>query len=70
MSVYKPTGIKKIFHTTRRFIAKTWLAFQPATQIAITGSQGKTNTTNVLTHICNYFGTTVVTDLSLDTTFM
>ncbi len=69
MSVYKPTGIKKIFHNTRRYLAKNWLALQPATQIAITGSQGKTNTTNVITHICQHFGSTVVTDINLDTSF-
>lgn len=69
MAVYQPTGIKKIYHNLRRFIAKNWLLFQPATQIGITGSQGKTNTTNLITHICQYFGDTVVTDMNLDTTF-
>jgi UDP-N-acetylmuramoyl-tripeptide--D-alanyl-D-alanine ligase len=69
MAVYKPTGIKKIYHNLRRFIAKNWLSLQPATQIAITGSQGKTNTTNLVTHVCEYFGSTIVTDINLDTTF-
>lgn len=69
MAVYQPTGIKKTFHNTRRLLAKSWLALQPATQIAITGSQGKTNTTNLITHVCGYFGSTVVTDINLDTTF-
>lgn len=69
MSLYQPTGIKKIFHNTRRFLAKNWLLFQPATQIAITGSQGKTNTTNLITYVCKYFGSTVVTDINLDTSF-
>ncbi|HRN69818.1 MAG TPA: UDP-N-acetylmuramoyl-tripeptide--D-alanyl-D-alanine ligase [Candidatus Woesebacteria bacterium] len=69
MSTYQPTGIKKIFHNTRRFLAKNWLLLMPVTQIAITGSQGKTNTTNLITHICQHFGSTVVTDTNLDTTF-
>lgn len=69
MSLYQPTGIKKIFHNIRRFVAKNWLSLQPATQIAITGSQGKTNTTNLITHVCQYFGSTAVTDINLDTTF-
>ena len=69
MSVYQPTGIKKIFHNAQRFIAKIWISLQPATQIAITGSQGKTNTTNIISHICNNLGSTVVTDLTLDSTF-
>lgn len=41
----------------------------PGLQIAITGSQGKTNTTNIITRICQSFGDTVVTDLNLDTSF-
>ncbi len=69
MAVYQPTGIKKLFHNTRRFFAKNWLSLQPATQIAITGSQGKTNTTLLIQHVCQYFGPTVVTDTNLDTTF-
>lgn len=69
MSLYKPTGIKKVFHNTRRFIARNWLSQQKALQIAITGSQGKTNTTKILTAILESLGKTVVTDLNLDTTF-
>lgn len=69
MAVYQPTGIKKFFHNTRRLAAEVWLSLQPATQIAITGSQGKTNTTLLVNHICSHFGSTVVTDTNLDSTF-
>lgn len=69
MAVYEPQGFKKIFHTTRRFIAKRWLSLMPATQVGITGSQGKTNTTQVITTILSSLGSTTVTDINLDTTF-
>ncbi len=69
MSIYTPSGFKKLFHHSRRIVAKNWLSFMPGLQIAITGSQGKTNTTNIISTICRSFGETVVTDLSLDTTF-
>lgn len=69
MSIYEPQGFKKLFHHSRRIVAKNWLSFMPGLQIAVTGSQGKTNTTNILTGVCEEFGETVVTDLNLDTTF-
>jgi UDP-N-acetylmuramoyl-tripeptide--D-alanyl-D-alanine ligase len=67
--VYKATGIKKIFHDTRRFLARRHLASKKALQIGITGSQGKTNTTYVITSILEKLGETIVTDTNLDTTF-
>jgi UDP-N-acetylmuramoyl-tripeptide--D-alanyl-D-alanine ligase len=67
--VYKATGIKKIFHDTRRFLAKRNLSTKKVLQIGITGSQGKTNTTYVITSILEKLGETIVTDTNLDTTF-
>lgn len=66
---YKPSPLKQIFHNTRRFLAKYWLALQPTTQIAITGSQGKTNTTRILATVLSFFAPTVVTDVNLDTIY-
>src|SRR3989338_7926267 len=69
MSSYQPTGLKKIFHDTRRFLAKTWLSFMPGIQIAITGSHGKTNTTLIVKKTLEGFGKTVATDINLDTAY-
>lgn len=69
MAVYKPTGIKKTFHDSRRLIAKRWLSLVHPTQIAITGSQGKTGTTEIITALARSLGPTVKTDVNLDTTF-
>ncbi|MGB9883282.1 MAG: Mur ligase family protein [Microgenomates group bacterium] len=66
---YQPKGIKKIYHQTRRFLAKNWLKLWKPTQIAITGSQGKTNTTQILYQILKEIAPTVVTDINLDTNF-
>ncbi|QQS43532.1 UDP-N-acetylmuramoyl-tripeptide--D-alanyl-D-alanine ligase [Candidatus Roizmanbacteria bacterium] len=66
---YQPQGIKKIYHTLKRNLAAVWLnQFHPV-QLAITGSQGKTNTTGLVTQVLEQFGPTVRTDISLDTTF-
>ena len=67
--MYQPKGIKKIYHQTRRFLAKKWLNFWKPYQIAIGGSQGKTNTTQALAKVLSNFGHTVVTDINLDTIF-
>lgn len=69
MAAYQPTGIKKIFHDTRRFFAKNWLRLQPALQIGITGSQGKTNTTKIASEVTKSLGSTITTDINLDTSF-
>lgn len=66
---YEPTGIKKLFHQTRRYLARTHLASKKAVQIGITGSQGKTNTTYVITSVLQAVGPTVVTDTNLDTIY-
>ncbi len=66
---YTPPFYKQLFHSTRRLIAKYWLSLQPATQIAITGSQGKTNTTHAIAHILSSLGSTISTDLNLDTIY-
>lgn len=58
-----------MFHLARRLLAKQWLARMSATQIAITGSQGKTTTRTILFHMLSKLGDTVVTDLNLDTNF-
>lgn len=69
MSLYKPTGIKHTFHSTRRVLAARWLSLWHPTQIAITGSQGKTGTTEIITALAKTLGSTVRTDVNLDTTF-
>ncbi len=67
--MYQPPFYKLFFHNVRRQIAKQWLTLMPVTQIAITGSQGKTNTSSMLYHLLSALGTTVRTDLNLDTTY-
>ena len=54
---------------TRRFIAKRWLSLMPALQIAVTGSQGKTNTAQTIYHVLKQIGPTAVTDINLDTIY-
>ena len=66
---YKPNPIKQLFHNTRRFLAMSWLAYMPVFQIAITGSQGKTNTTSTLFYILSALAPTVRTDIDLDTIY-
>ena len=69
MSVYKPTGFKKIFHNSKRLLATSWLSMFHPTQIAITGSQGKTGTTEIITALARALGNTMRTDINLDTTY-
>lgn len=66
---HQPTGLKKIFHQSRRSLSKTWLSLLHPVQIGITGSQGKTNTTELVHKVLVRFGSTVRTDISLDTTY-
>lgn len=66
---YQPPLIKKFFHQTRRFFAKYWLSLQPALQIAITGSQGKTGTAQMIAKVLSSFDSTVATDVNLDTIY-
>jgi UDP-N-acetylmuramoyl-tripeptide--D-alanyl-D-alanine ligase len=67
--MYQPSFIKRLYHQTRRSLAKKWLSFCHPIQIAITGSQGKTSTTQILAKVLSQIDKTVVTDINLDTTF-
>jgi UDP-N-acetylmuramoyl-tripeptide--D-alanyl-D-alanine ligase len=63
-------SIKKIFHDTRRQIAKVWLKIHPQVKIiGITGSYGKTNTAQVVNLALTPTFETVITDINLDTTY-
>lgn len=68
MSDHKPNPIKQIFHKSRRFVAQKWLSLIPTTQIAITGSQGKTNTSCLIKKILAK-KMTITTDINLDTIY-
>lgn len=67
--MYQPKGIKKIYHQTRRFLAKHWLSLFHPVEIGVGGSQGKTSTAQYLAKILSEDGPTIVTDTNLDTTF-
>ena len=70
--LYSPHFLKQLFHNTRRTVAKHWLNMIPATQIALTGSFGKTTTTNIIYKLlCEIYplNKISVTDINLDTTF-
>ena len=69
MNIYRPTGIKQIYHLNKRTLAKIWLGLNHPIQIAITGSQGKTNTAKITAAILAKAGSTITTDINLDTTF-
>jgi UDP-N-acetylmuramoyl-tripeptide--D-alanyl-D-alanine ligase len=62
--------IKKIFHRTRRIVAKVWLKLNPqVTIIGVTGSYGKTNTVRAITQVLSEKFKTIQTDLNLDTNY-
>ena len=62
--------IKKIFHFTRRIMAKIWLKLnRQITIIGITGSYGKTNTARAITQVLSEEFKTLQTDLNLDTNY-
>lgn len=67
--MYQPIGIKKAYHQSKRYLAKKWLNLWQPLQIGITGSQGKTSTTQILAKILSFIGSTTVTNTNLDTTF-
>ncbi len=69
MTAYQPTGWKQLYHTLRRQLAAIWLKLCRPTQIAVTGSQGKTNTTQLIARLLTNFGSTVATDINLDTLY-
>lgn len=65
--------LKKIFHFSRRLLAKLWLAHIPAKHIAIGGSQGKTNTTTIIYQVLKDLypekDAVIKTDTNLDTVY-
>jgi UDP-N-acetylmuramoyl-tripeptide--D-alanyl-D-alanine ligase len=62
--------IKRIFHRTRRIIAKIWLKLNSqVTVIGITGSYGKTNTARAVFQVLSEKFKTLQTDLNLDTNY-
>jgi UDP-N-acetylmuramoyl-tripeptide--D-alanyl-D-alanine ligase len=67
--MYRPNLIKQAFHDSRRFLAKNWLSVLPVIQIAITGSQGKTNTTQIVYRLLSKIRPTISTDIDLDTIY-
>ena len=61
---------KKIFHWTRRRLAKLWLLFNPQlTIIGVTGSYGKTVTSLAINKVLSEKYKTLQTDLNLDTIY-
>ncbi|MFA5136850.1 MAG: UDP-N-acetylmuramoyl-tripeptide--D-alanyl-D-alanine ligase [Patescibacteria group bacterium] len=66
---YQPTFFKQLFHSSRRLLAERWLSLMPTTQIAITGSQGKTNTSSTLYQLLSSIAPVVRTDIDLDTVY-
>ena len=61
--------LKKYFHAARRAVARRWLSSMHVTQIAITGSQGKTAVSQGLYALLRTLRPTVVTDVNLDTIY-
>lgn len=61
--------LKNVYHSLIRYFACKWLSLFHPIQIGITGSQGKTNTTEIVTKVLEKFGNTVRTDIKLDTTY-
>jgi len=62
--------LKKIFHQSRRVMAKIWLKINPQiTIIGVTGSYGKTNTTRAIFQVLSEKFKTLQTDLNLDTNY-
>lgn len=66
-----PSPLKTIFHATRRLAASLWLngLHRRVTQIAITGSYGKTSTTSAIYAVLRRHASALVTDLNLDTIY-
>ena len=61
---------KKIFHWTKRRLAKLWLLFNPQlTIIGVTGSYGKTVTSLAINKVLSEKYKTLQTDLNLDTIY-
>lgn len=66
MSNYNPGFIKRTFHNLRRMSAKYWVKLMQPYVVAITGSQGKTNTAYILSKL---LPKALITDMNLDTYF-
>lgn len=64
--MYQPNIIKKTYHNARRIVAKNWFKIVHPYNIGITGSMGKTTTSNILATL---FKDAVVTDVNLDTIY-
>ncbi len=62
----KQSLVKKSFHKIRRIAAKYWFKLYEPYTIAITGSQGKTNTTTILASL---MPKALRTDVNLDTLY-
>ncbi|MBM3205423.1 hypothetical protein FJZ41_01045, partial [Candidatus Shapirobacteria bacterium] len=61
---------KKIYHRSRRLLAKLWLKFNfQVTVIGVTGSYGKTNTVRAISEVLSEKFPTLQTDLNLDTNY-
>lgn len=66
----RKSQIKQIFHQTRRSLAKFWLDINPQLRIVgITGSYGKTNTSEAVAMVLSLKFPTIKTDLNLDTLY-
>lgn len=62
--------IKRIFHSSRRILAKTWLGLHPNVKIiALTGSYGKTATATAIRAVLSEKFKTLQTDVNLDTLY-
>lgn len=67
---YKTSWWKKFYHLFVRLGAKIWLALHPRVKvIAITGSYGKTTTTQLIYRFLGGKNKAVVTDINLDTIY-
>lgn len=69
-SVFGSRWHRKLFHETRRRIAKLWLKLNPQVEIiGVTGSYGKTNTVRAISQVLSEKYKTLQTDLNLDTIY-
>ena len=69
-SVFGSRWHRKLFHETRRRIAKLWLKLNPQVEIiGVTGSYGKTNTVRAINLVLSEKYKTLQTDLNLDTIY-
>jgi len=62
--------LKKIYHFSRRLLAKLWLTFnKQLTIVGVVGSYGKTNTARAIASVLSQEYETLQTDLNLDTVY-